>query len=366
MSSDTPDQASIRHKQATANPLDMFRKDIPSEAVAEAIVLKRGLEFGEIACRKCGSRDIGRVSGKRQVRCNQCNFQGSFTAGTFYDRKRNLWLYLFKEWTIEEGLILNSAEFARITGCATSTSQAIEKKYALVFLNAVPENSIEVPSSEFDDIIGRRSKETPARKHPRTEQEPVPENDASKSEQNLSISIFEEKAGTTSSDGAPNAVRSLVEPSFWNAQDELSLLQKLVFENLSETPTSFDDLLSNTKLTAGSLNAALVLLDLEGLAFSSSVDFYALGRKKVNALNARKPAFPRRPEVKKFVQYISSVHKFVSRKCLQLYLAVAWSRMASSPWQKGAITKLCLQHGPVRDEVALSFVSPLLVSFMPC
>lgn len=350
-------QTSAKAAQSNQPLFDLFRLEYPDEHSAEETILSRGIASGRIVCRRCSSSNLARSNeGIRYVRCADCNFVGSFTAGGFYNRIRGLHKYLFKEWLLEHGFNISADEFSTIVDCAPNTAQSIHKKYACVVLSAMDEEAIQVSSAQFLDLVARRSIETPARCHPRAEEDAL-----DKADEISSIMLLEDDRNTAAI-LTPSAVQALEHLS--SSQEPLDLQQKQVFELLKVEPISFDKLIVKTGLEPGPLSAVLVMLELEGLSHSPSTDFYALGPRKKSGVSSIKNTHSHGGALGKIMSDLRSVHQFVSRKCLQLYLAIHWCVMDRKRWGLGSLTEACLKFGYISAKQATEYVSPKLVKIM--
>lgn len=360
MSSETPVEDTCAQAAQSNLPLfELFKLEYPDERSAEETILSRGIASGRIVCRRCSSSNLARSNdGIRYVRCNDCNFVGSFTAGGFYNRIRGLHKYLFKEWLMEQGYNISADEFSTMVHCAANTAQSIKKKYACVVLSAMDEQAIQVASAEFLEVVARRSIETPARCHPRAEEATV-----DNSEEISTIMILEDDRNAAAI-LTPSAVQVL--EHLTSSQEPLDVQQKQVFELLTLEPISFDKLIAKTGFEPGPLSAVLVMLEIEGLSHSPSTDFYALGpRKKTrSSVGSVKTTNSHGGAIRKIVSDLRSVHQFISRKCLQLYLAIHWCVMDRKRWGLGSITQAALTFGYLSAKQATEYVSPKFVKMM--
>lgn len=125
-----------------------------------------------LGCKNCRTDAIEREYGERIGKCLRCRRNFSFTAGTFFDRVREVRPWLAAIWFLEKGVLLSAKRFHELVGVAYSTAWMMHRKIALVIQSAMDmeKSIIRVSSQVFASAICKRSRETPAQKHPFAEQ----------------------------------------------------------------------------------------------------------------------------------------------------------------------------------------------------
>lgn len=329
-------------------------------------------------CNHCGSVYVTRIHGARTIRCTACKRKTWFTADTFFHRIKRPQAWLGYIWLFDHGIIVNPSRFHKLAGVAYDTARNIFKKLAMVMASYMKGNS--VPSSEFAPIIGKRSRETPARAHPRAEEAEMEKKTRLESSPPASIRELEKNSGpspqtTHRHDNLPDNEPGQTEETCTGlsvpiSSVELSEQERIVYRSLSEEPVTFDNLCIKLKLQAGKLSAILTMLELAGLATAMIGNRYVRSPSQNNAvagrLASRKQAAHKTCRVTGIIDFLRQYFHAVSRKDLQLYLAAHWfmSDRAARPCSSLLQSCFRFRHVPCRE--MLEFVSPLLVKISPC
>lgn len=191
----------------------------------------------------------------------------------------------------------------------------------------------DVSSAEFAILLFRRSRETPARRHPSAEQEEVERK------------LWLEKMKNGQLDNS--------------LESQLAGSEKAVYGLLSDQPTTFDKLKVNTDLDTGILTSALMMLELAGLARRSG-DQYVRHASNLNGVREILDDDTAQI-VADFLDYVRIIFHGISRKNLQLYLAAYWCDVDGRRWQPGALLHACIQSRPISGREILAFVSQPVV-----
>jgi hypothetical protein len=188
-----------------------------------------------------------------------------------------------------------------------------------------------IPSSLFAEAICKRSIETPARLHPRSEELPFSEPEQERSD---------------------NAEEELQFPFDENEQ--------LVFEQFQDsTPVQFETLSEKTGLQPGALSAALLMLELNELIKPLPGARYQRIYPEPKVQLAEQEL---EPILDAAIAFIREHFHGVSRKYLQIYVAIRWCMIDRTRWQPGALLKACTQARiPGRHEIK-QFITDKLVS----
>jgi|AGTN01.1.fsa_nt_gi hypothetical protein len=133
------------------------------------MLVRRGLVY----CKYCFSKDIERKAGERTGKCGSCRRKVYLTANTFLERVRKIVAWHFYFWLKDKGIALSANQFAEMAEMAQSSASEMRAKLALIITEEMPDDSWLVYSGSFLDTFSKRSKETPAREHPREEQTAV-------------------------------------------------------------------------------------------------------------------------------------------------------------------------------------------------
>ena len=136
--------------------------------------LYRRIDASSISKRHCcQNTNVQKQDGRRSIKCTSCGQKTWLTAGTFFHRIKRPKAWLGAIWLMEHGLILSSSRFHKLAGIAQSSALQIFKKIAMVIQSHMDEEALSIDSSCFGPVFCKRSRETPAREHPRAEQEEI-------------------------------------------------------------------------------------------------------------------------------------------------------------------------------------------------
>ena len=207
---------------------------------------------------------------------------------------------------MERGVIINAGQCHRSFGIAASTASEILKRLTTVIHSHMEEHC--VSSGEFIALFSKRSRETPARQHPRAEETEV--------EKVCAINL-----------------RSMTQQVSWST---LSNDEKLVYETLSDNTVHFDHIRNATGLDIGAVSSALMMLELHGLSQRKPGDNYV-----AKTLPIRRSDIAMIPGVARSIDAAANYVRIgfcgISRKNLQLYLAASWCYLDRIRWQAGGL-----------------------------
>jgi len=326
--------------------LDFYWQKFKRKFPNEDLCLKR---LGKVIvigkkCRFCGNTISHKASGARLIRCQFCLKKQWFTAGTFFHRIRRARAWLAAIFLLENGVAFNAFQFHRLLGIAYSSALFILKKLSVVIQSAMQEaNSEQVSSALFLPLFTKRSRETPAKKSPASEQEAV----ETSSEVGLSIS------------GDVNAQE---EPDETIGSHFSEPIEKAIFECLSSKPTPYDVVCERVQAPVGQVSAALTMMELSGFINRLPGDQY-VRCSPGSTINSNQGALQssQKTLVDKIVAFTLSTFRGISRKYLQNYVSLYWCNADKKRWKKGALFELCLCFGAVTEEEILAYVTPPVV-----
>ncbi len=264
------------------------------------------LKYIDVKCNHCQSKRLEVEIGRRDATCLQCHRKTWLTAKTFFGSIKKPRLYLMAIMLMGAGIIFSGAEFARLLTIAHSSAQNVIKKISSVLVPLMEQNCVGAKSSEFSRCVMRRSKESPAQHHPHAEFEVI--------EKQLNTNKSNEKAEL----------------------ENLSEEEKKVYELFSDQPISVSDLEHRSGLKPGQLMAALTMLEIELLIKKAGGTTYVRLKKMTKTVVAKSGKKSDR-YVRKSMKLIRACFQGVSRKYLQMYLAVCWCYLDRSQWN---VTKL--------------------------
>jgi len=247
----------------------------------------------------------------------------------------------------------------KLVGVAYATAFSILKKITVAAQNAMQEHStVQVSSSLFVAVFTRRSRETPRRQRPVTEEgtiDGVGDQAASQREPFVplcgDLSPDPDNLDAVELDQAE--VRKIAEPTI---EDQV---ERAIFECLSHKPVTYDALCEKLSFTAGELSAALTLLELSGLAKRLPGEQY-LRSAPAAAVTTGDDSFegPHRKLVDRIVDYIRNNFGGISRKYLQNYLWMHWCQAKEKKRKENSLLNLCLNFRSVSHNEILDYVSP--------
>ncbi|HEY9871711.1 MAG TPA: hypothetical protein V6D08_21315 [Candidatus Obscuribacterales bacterium] len=362
----TPDNGR-RLPKSLLEAWERFLARFPAEPDCMEELFRRAYAAGAIQCPRCGHTKVNKSSyGQRRVCCNRCGKRWSFTAGTFFHRIRRAQPWLAAILLLEEGVDVNSNQFRALAGIAYSTSWTAFQKIAAAITKAMHTLCTEVASSMFSRLFGKRSRETPARHPPSTELEEFDQPAVDTGRQaRQTDSCFPgngQPAGTEQPelDSKPPTLAISDDLSAAISGQEVS-----VYELLSAEPTHFDVIQAQTRMAAGALSAALMLLEMVGAVERLPGDRYARAAVVAGDDRGETPLSPPAAEAPIKIDGIINVLRWtyhaISRKYLQPYLARYWCSKDRSRWSLGAVMLACLKCGVVTRKAILGYVSPAMV-----
>lgn len=324
-----------------------FNNQFPTEEDCLEEVYKRANDGGMLKCHHCGNKDIERDYGQRTFTCLSCKKTSWFTAGTFFHHMKLARAWLGAIWLMDHGQTISSLRFQKLAGIAYSSALNIFKKLTMVIESEMGEDAIAVSSSFFSPLVGKRSRETPARAHPLAEQEEIE-----------AQVLDNSKEGQESADVG-----------------ELAPGEKEVYDVLSGEPVHFDVLCQRTGKAASNLSSSLMMLELAGLAKRIAGDRYVRHNPKESeqfyahavqsSLRTEDRLEPTRT-VSAIINFVRLNFHHIARKYLQNYLAAYWCHMDRRRWQLGALLQACLRFVHISDDEILDYVSPVMVKVVPC
>jgi hypothetical protein len=325
-----------------------------------------------LTCHHCFQPLVPKKSGARVIRCLSCKQDSSPTAGTFFDRMRRPRSWLAIIWLSEHGVTINGCQLHELSGITTSSASNLVGKFATVMRGLLPDDATTIPSELFCSVFAKRSRETPAGKHPRAEEEELQA--AQSVKQTTGNSGIGEESPLLSSAalqlppefcGNPDdiAAPATDEPELESAE------QRTIYSMLCEQPIHFDLLCNQTGLPAGVLSAELTMLELNGLMERLSGDWYLRKAKEPpnNELQAGKAASVSEQtaaKVSEIIGFIKVTWRGISRKYLQNYVGVFCFLRDKASGSAASLFDACLQAGPIRYQEMLAYVTPALVQIV--
>ncbi len=208
-------------------------------------------------------------------------------------------------------------------------------------------DSAQLLSKVLCDPVGKRSKETPAREHPKAEQIEAEKRAA--------------KEGQRHSSANPNQLlQRMNESAQVKSPVPENEIEKQIYELLTVQSTQFEVLCTQIKLPQTELLCALTMLELAGFIKQLPGNRFEAIEKEMPA-SFHQSIGTNDQQVKIFVKFIHKTFHKVSRKYLQRYLARYWCFIDRERWQFESLLELCARAGRKSYEQLTSYVTPLSV-----
>ncbi|MGD9684925.1 MAG: hypothetical protein AB7W16_27475 [Candidatus Obscuribacterales bacterium] len=314
----------ISHDQTVARAWKEFSRLYADEADCVEELFR--MVVGSLICVFCKGREFARERGSRVMLCRACGKEVWLTAGSFFHRKKLLRPWLAAIWMMEHGATINASQLKRLLNIAYSSAHFILRSLACVVEEQSGTGSELVPSSAFLQIFSRRSRETPAREHPRAEETVLQEQqDNQDDSESLQVDMT----------GLPDD-------------------QQKIYMHLFQGPLSVDHLCIRTGLDVGPVMAALTMLELDGLIQrSAGVCFERAEVASSTSVISERAS----KVVDGTICFVQRIFGGISRKYLQSYIASYWCFSDRKRWGPGALLQACLR----RANRPTIFMTPLMV-----
>ncbi|HEY9787357.1 MAG TPA: hypothetical protein V6D17_18350 [Candidatus Obscuribacterales bacterium] len=353
-----------------------LKEKLPNDKECWEFIIQKGIEEGIVRCHYCGCREIKRGYGERKANCSQCKKEIWVLADTFFADIKKIFPYLAAITLCEKGLKVSIAAFSKMLKVAYSTAWLIDKKLNFIVQDVLQNESKEIPSASFISLFSRRSRQTPAGRHPLAEesgwsetscehwsaQKGAPDSRRSHDEAaqplDMATSALLDELGSADN----TTVRDV---------SDLGVKERQVFETISSCPIASDEILSQTGLEDKDLSVILTILEIDGLITRLPGDRYV----RVDACNAKQSdASPSTGNeideqtgnlIERFIVFVHRIFFGISRKYVQLFLAGHWCYEDRRRWGIGSLFKACLHSGPFTRDMILSYDSPALLKACP-
>lgn len=309
------------------------------EERARSIVLKDLAERKVIICFHCKSENEIPSAELRMFLCKKCRKEIWVTARTNYHKAQLFFPRLAIIRFFEMGISLNPNQAAELLRISNDTANRIYKQVGISVISKFPENAVEVPSAAALSIFSRRTNQTPAQKPPFEEEFEMQRKNQEQNSQAISES--------TSLPGMP----------------ELSELELLILEILSDISVGFDQLSVQTLQNSSSLTSALTLLELRGLVLSQPGNRFIKAKSmpiNVDFDEGKKSL------VESFNFFVKDHYQGIGRKNSQIYSSFFWLAYDRKTWQKNSLRKLFTAHPYISYQDILDFVTPLTFKIVSC
>lgn len=290
------------------------------------------------ACLACGNENIEVLRDARLIRCIDCSAERWLTSGTFFHGAKKLFPWVLDIWLKANGIFLASSRFHKLVGVAQSTALQISKRIAMVISSTYEEDSPEISTSFFIELFSRRSTESIAQQHPRSEQAAI--------DKSLQDSAIEE-----------NEENSLVDVQANNMTES----QREVFELILFEQINSDDIMERLPhRNFSEVAAALTMLELSGHIQRFSGDNYVRVRTASGIKHALS-SLVTDETVNSFesIKYaVKTLFHSVSRKHIQHYVAKFWCLFQTEKWKGHELLHACAAYRHITEREITASVTP--------
>ncbi len=303
-----------------------FRNELPTFQACVASLQEMTELDGKLRSPCCFELQPEGTYGERNYKCPKCKQLVWVTAGTFFDGIKDPITWRGAIWLYEEGLTPTATDLERLSGASYSSCWEICRKLNMVILEQILDGLTPVESAFFQEIIFRRTRVTPAGKHPRAEQAEIEED---------------------SLDAADEEIL-----------DDLTEKQISILQNLSQEPVHFDVLCAKANTPSTDVSAFLMLLELSGTAQRLVGDRYVRIKKSKKMRDVEDLPPELKLMISAFKNFVRAKFQGISRKYLQLYLAAFICYLNREKWERGRILHACWQRRKIRRKDLLNYVTP--------
>jgi hypothetical protein len=301
-------------------------------------------------CSHCGHNQMDKRDGGRAAACKRCKKETWFTAGTFLHGVKLPQQLFAALWVYSRGVRFNSRMYSMVAGIAYDTAWTTVKKVNLLMDGYLEELIPAVPSELFFSVIFRRTRLTPAKKHPNEEDE---HGDNTKPKA---------KYESTSGSGVDNFPGDASSHDFGEG---LAETERKVYQAISTDSLHFDHLCQSTGVSARDMAAVLTFLELSELIERLPGEFYRRRRLTNQKFVHQRATGDAILAAGAAMEFISETFHGVSKKYLQLYLAAHWCWLDRKRWTIEALLKECLRQGKITKGRIRAYVSPHIVRVYP-
>ncbi len=315
-----------------------FVETFPDDESCARFLLDNGWKRGR-SCTYCGENEFEDTLDYRVFKCITCGKLNRIFAGTILFRVQRLRAWFAGLWFLSSGVLYSRKEFSNLFGIALDTAQRISDTIS-IHLTEKMSQLPSVPSAAFKEIFGRRSIETPARRPPMAEQ-------------------IEMEKNAKENTPAYNEAEACEELTVVHNRD-LNAAEKTILSKLnSEQFSSLDSLLDSCGLEFSELITTLGMLQLKGLVESSPGQLFKLPKREPSIQLALSETC--KLTIEDFINKAKTVWHRITRKNVQLHLALYWSTVQTDIWKNTDLFFEILDQEPLSRGQIRGYISPLSV-----
>lgn len=313
------------------------------------------------ACPRCQSKEVERLQNRRKIYCLDCKKQSSITSGSLLENVSRLDLAHGILTLLDDGVRLNPHLSAKLFDASYDASWTTFKKVSIV-IDQLDSNLTPAASLEFTECFSKRSKKTPADKHPRSEQEAFQQESANAGYDSEEFEFNAESSSSEEEDDDDEKFApalALIEAK--NAHQGTSIL-----DLLGPEPMSLDALLLKTGKSLPALSVELLNLEIDNVVEQLPGNNFALRAANRNCNKNANIISIQIMEtevdgISEIVRFFKSNFHGISRKYLPLHLALHWLLHDRQHWMQGSLVKHCLAAPAISRDDIKSVISPLVV-----
>jgi hypothetical protein len=329
-----------------------FEANYPTEETCIDRLWELGILLGLIYCKGCGHREFERKLGGRFGSCKQCKSQHWFMSGTFFERAKKLKAWTFTIEQVQLGAIISPEKVHSTTGLGLTSSQNLIKKIATLLDSESDPNAFAVPSYLFMAIFFKRSRETVAGEHPKSEEQALQTFLTNKTRANFDSTA--NSPNTSSIDAQGNDSKC--------TESQLSDEENTIMRLLGSGQVDGHLLFEQSKFSESDFDAAIAMLEIQGKLKSLPGDRFVRVNKGGNGFDIMKSlSLEVLSKVEAMIDYGLNRLFGISRKHLQKHIALFDCYKDNSRWKDGQLLAKCLAAPPIRYTEIVSYVTPLMV-----
>jgi hypothetical protein len=222
------------------------------------------------------------------------------------------------------------------------------KKSGIVIARLMENESLEwIHCTELKEVVKKRSRETPARLHPRLEQQPA-------SGADLIAPRTIQKTVESSTTGEIISISIMEEHE--TAFEKLTSEQQELFGIMDQDAIAFDHLWYKTKQPLQRFSENLSMVEIAGFLYEKGAYIH---KYRSVIPTARAVGADLNPHLKESaIAFITEEYQGISQKALQLYLSFHWYHNDRVFWQEGRLTDAIFSSPPISNSEVLAYVSP--------
>ena len=318
-------------------------------------------------CSYCGRTDVRMNPGGRSAYCSSCHVNSHVTAGTFFHGMSRLDVMHPQFYFFDAGIEFSSNQIKTLFECAYNTAWESNKRIQKVIAEAMENTLDEIYSGLFESAYMKRSLETPAKLHPRSEQMPY-ENNGSNNNNNNNNDPEQQRNEQTRYANRTNekASSAQVNPEQQIANHAHDTSQEMLLSVIGNEPISFDQIVMKKSDSISKVCLDLLQLELDGHIEKLLGDRYVRRQRmepntsmQISSIQIiEQSSCKLTAAVAQIVSFLKETFHGISRKYLQYFLGIYWFYHDKKFWRKGELLQQCVRHERITLRQIKDFVTP--------